>query len=46
MAGSCLITLLLLAFVNAGMLGTAPSLMVAAALGVGFEQRKGRTAQL
>jgi hypothetical protein len=45
-AGSCLITLLLLAFVNAGMLGTAPSLMVAAALGVGFAQRKGRTAQL
>jgi hypothetical protein len=45
MAGSCLITLLLLAFTNAGPLGTATSLIVAAALGLGFAQSKSRTPQ-
>lgn len=44
MGGSCLITVLLLAFVNAGLLGTATSLIIAAALGLGFAQSKGRTA--
>lgn len=44
MAASCLITLLLLAFTNAGMLGTATSLIAAAVFGLGFGQRKGRRA--
>jgi hypothetical protein len=43
MGGSCLITLLLLAFTNAGLLGTATSLIAAAALGLGFAQSKSRT---
>ena len=45
MAGSCLITLLLLAFTNAGLLGTATSLIAAAMLGLGFAQSKSRTQQ-
>lgn len=45
MGGSCLITALLLAFTNAGLLGTATSLITAAALGLGFAQSKGRTVQ-
>jgi hypothetical protein len=45
MGGSCLITVLLLAFVNAGLLGTPTSLIIAAVLGLGFAQSKGRTAQ-
>jgi hypothetical protein len=44
MAGSCLITLLLLAFTNAGLLGTATGLIAAVALGLGFTQSKSRTA--
>lgn len=43
MAGGCLLTLLLLAFTNAGLLGTAPGLIAAAALGLGFAQSKSRT---
>jgi hypothetical protein len=46
MGGSCLITVLLVAFTNAGLLGTATSLITAAALGLGFAQSKGRTVQL
>jgi hypothetical protein len=46
MAGSCLVTLLLLAFSNAGLLGTAPSLMAAATLGIGIAQSKSRTAHI
>jgi hypothetical protein len=45
MAGSCLVTLLLLAFTNVGLLGTATSLIAAAALGLGLAQSKSRTAQ-
>lgn len=45
MGGSCLLTMLLLAFVNAGLLGTAASLILAAALGIGVAQSKGRRAQ-
>jgi hypothetical protein len=44
MAGSCLIMILLLAFTDASLLGTANSLIAAAALGLGFAQRKGRRA--
>ncbi len=43
MGASCLITLLLLAFINAGLLGVASSLMAAAAIGIGFAQSKSRT---
>jgi hypothetical protein len=45
MAGSALVTLLLLAFTNAGLLGTATSLIAAAMLGLGLAQSKSRTAQ-
>jgi hypothetical protein len=45
MGGGCLITILLLAFTNAGLLGTATSLITAAALGLGFAQSKSRTPQ-
>jgi hypothetical protein len=45
MGGSCLITLLLLAFTNAGLLGTATGLITGAALGLAFAQSKSRTAQ-
>jgi hypothetical protein len=43
MGGSCLITQLLLAFVNAGLLTTAVGLVTAAALGLAFAQSKSRT---
>jgi hypothetical protein len=46
MAGSCLITLLLLAFNNAGLFGTAGSLIAAAAIGLGIAQSKSRSAKL
>ncbi len=46
MGGSCLITLLFLAFTNAGLLGTATELIFAAALGLAVAQSKSRTAQL
>ena len=46
MAASCLIALLLLAFINAGLLGAATSLAAAAAVGLGFAQSKSRTVQL
>ncbi len=45
MGGSCLFTILLLAFTNAGLLGTATSLITAATLGLGFAQSKSRTQQ-
>jgi hypothetical protein len=45
MAGSCLITMLLSAFINAGLLGTGPSFITAAAIGLGVGQSKSRTAQ-
>ncbi len=45
MGGSCLVTLLLLAFNNAGLLGTAASLIAAAALGLACAQSKSRTVQ-
>jgi hypothetical protein len=44
MGASCLITQLLLAFTNAGLLGTATSLIMASALGLSFAQSKSRTA--
>ncbi len=43
--GSCLVTLLLLAFNNAGLLGTAASLIAAVVLGLAFAQSKSRTVQ-
>lgn len=43
MAGSCLITLLLSAFANAGLLGMPTGLIAAAALGLGLAQSKSRT---
>jgi len=46
MGGSGLITLLLLAFINAGLLGTATGLIAAAALGLAIAQSKSRTVQL
>jgi hypothetical protein len=45
MGGSCLIAILLLAFANAGLLGTATGLIIATALGLGFAQSKSRTTQ-
>jgi hypothetical protein len=44
MAGAALITLLLSAFTNAGLLGDATGLITAAAIGLGFAQSKSRTA--
>ena len=44
MGASCLITQLLLGFTNAGLLGTATSLIMASALGLSFAQSKSRTA--
>ena len=46
MGGSCLVTLLLLAFNNAGLFGTASSLIAAAVIGLAIAQSKGRTATL
>ena len=43
MGGSCLITLLLLAFANAGLLATSASLIAAATLGLAVAQSKSRT---
>jgi len=43
MGGSCLITLLLLSFNNAGLFGTASSLMAAAVIGLAIAQSKSRT---
>lgn len=45
MAGGCLITLLLIAFVNAGLLGTATGLLAAAVIGLGVAQSRSRTVQ-
>jgi hypothetical protein len=45
MAGSCLITLLLLSFNNAGLFGTASSLISAAVIGLGIAQSESRTAK-
>jgi hypothetical protein len=45
MGGSCLLTLLLLSFNNAGLLGTATSSIAAAAIGLGIAQSKSRTAK-
>jgi hypothetical protein len=42
MGGSCLVTLLLLAFNNGGLLGTATSLIAAVALGLAVAQSKSR----
>jgi hypothetical protein len=46
MGGSCLITLLLLSFNNAGVFGTAGSLIAAAAIGLAIAQSKSRTSKL
>jgi hypothetical protein len=46
MGGSCLITLLLCAFVNPGLLGTTTGLLTATVLGLAFVQSKSRTSQL
>ena len=43
MGGSCLLTLLLLVFVDDFLLATATGLMVAAVLGLAFAQSKSRT---
>ena len=45
MGGSCLITLLLLSFNNAGLFGTASSLISAAVIGLAIAQSKSRTAK-
>jgi hypothetical protein len=44
MGGGCLVTLLLLVFIDAGLLGNAAGLMVAAMFGVSLAQSKSRTA--
>jgi hypothetical protein len=46
MGGSCLITLLLLSFNNAGLFGTASSSIAAAVVGLAIAQTKSRTAKL
>src|SRR5205823_5094575 len=40
MGGGCALTLLLMSFTNAGLLGTATGLLIAAALGLAFAQSK------
>jgi hypothetical protein len=45
MGGSCMITLLLLAFTNAGLSGTAIGLITATAVGLAFAQSKSRPVQ-
>ena len=45
MGGSCLITLMLLALINAGLLAAATGLIAAATLGLAFAQSKSRTIQ-
>jgi hypothetical protein len=44
MAGSCLLTLLLICFTNAGFLKTTPELLIAVTLGLGLAQSKSRKA--
>jgi hypothetical protein len=46
MGGSCLITVLLLSFSNAGLFGTASSSIAAAVIGLAIAQSEGRTAKL
>jgi hypothetical protein len=46
MGGSCLITLLLLSFNNAGLFGTSSSLIAAAVIGLGIAQSKSRAPKL
>lgn len=46
MGGSCLVTLLLLSFSNASLLGNVPGLIAAVVLGVSIAQSKSRTMQL
>jgi hypothetical protein len=43
MGGGCLLTLLLMSFVNAGLLGNASGLIIAAATGLAFAQSKSRS---
>lgn len=43
MGGAALLTLLLLGFINAGVLGTAAGLLIAVVLGLAFAQSKSRT---
>jgi hypothetical protein len=45
MGGGCLLTLLLMSFTNAGLLGTATGLLSAAALGLALAQSKSRSAK-
>jgi hypothetical protein len=45
MGGSCLLALLLLAFINDGLFGGATALIVAAVLGLAIAQSKSRTLQ-
>lgn len=44
MGGSCLITIILLAFTNPGLFGTAAGSIAAITLGIGFAQSKSRSA--
>jgi hypothetical protein len=46
MGGGCLLSLLLLSFINAGLLGTATGLLIAAALGLALAQSKSRSAKV
>jgi hypothetical protein len=43
--GSCLVALMFLCFTNAGVLGSAAAIIVAATLGLAFAQRESRTVQ-
>ena len=45
MGGSCLITLLLLVFIDASLLTTATGVIVAAVLGLAFAQSESRVAR-
>ena len=45
MGASCLLTLLILAFINSGLSGTTDGLMAAVAIGIAIAQSKGRTLQ-
>jgi hypothetical protein len=46
LGASCIITLLLLSFINAGLSGTAASLIAAVILGLSIAQSKGQTQQI
>jgi hypothetical protein len=46
MGGGCLLSLLLLSFINAGLLGNATGLLIAAALGLALAQSKSRSAKV